>query len=117
MPLLEIICREKEIIMVFPYLPGRDLFRFLKAKKYKRLSEYEAQYIFKQLVHAMKTVHGRGIIHRDIKPENIMIDNELNIFLSDFGLAVRLGHNRMHRGRAGTPCYYPYEMVKGKEYD
>lgn len=42
MPLFEIIRRDKEIIMVFPYLPGRDLFRFLKSKKNKRLSEYEA---------------------------------------------------------------------------
>lgn len=46
-----------------------------------------------------------------------MIDNDLNIFLSDFGLAVRVPAGRTHRGRAGTPCYYPYEMVKGREYD
>jgi len=40
-----------------------------------------------------------------------MLDDELNIALSDFGLAIRL--NGSNTGRAGTPCYYPYEMVAG----
>ena len=44
-----------------------------------------------------------------------MLDDELNIALSDFGLAIRL--NGQNTGRAGTPCYYPYEMVAGQPYD
>jgi serine/threonine protein kinase len=54
------------------------------------LSEYESWLITKQLVLALKTVHSRGIVHRDIKPENIMLDDDLNIALSDFGLAIKL---------------------------
>jgi serine/threonine protein kinase len=42
-----------------------------------------------------------------------MLDDDLNIVLSDFGLAIRLHPNQMNQGRAGTPCYYPYEMVAG----
>ena len=42
------------------------------------------------MVLALKTVHSRGIVHRDIKPENIMLDDDLNIALSDFGLAIKL---------------------------
>lgn len=45
-----------------------------------------------------------------------MIDQDFNIFLSDFGLAVRLS-GTAHQGRAGTACYYPYEMVKNMKYD
>ena len=45
-----------------------------------------------------------------------MIDNEFRIFLSDFGLAVRL-RGVSHIGRAGTSCYYPYEMVCNETYD
>ena len=45
-----------------------------------------------------------------------MIDPDYRIYLSDFGLAVRMsGYN--HQGRAGTSCYYPYEMVKNLRYD
>lgn len=43
--------------------------------------------IIRQLIKAIKQIHSLGIIHRDLKPENILLDNENNIFLSDFGIA------------------------------
>ena len=78
--------------MVLPYFPGRDLYRFMRQHKNPKghLSEWESWIITKQLIQALKTVHSRNILHRDIKPENIMLDDELNIALSDFGLAIRL---------------------------
>jgi carbon catabolite-derepressing protein kinase len=113
MPLEQLITREKELVMVFPYFPGRDLYRYMRAHKNPKghLTEYEAWVVTKQLIAALKTCHSHNILHRDIKPENIMLDDELNIALSDFGLAIRL--NGQNTGRAGTPCYYPYEMVAG----
>lgn len=114
MPLSKLILTKTDIVMVFPYIPGRDLFRFMRAHKNPKgyLTEYEAQVIFRQLVSALKACHSKGILHRDIKPENIMIDSDLNILLSDFGLAVFMPQSGRHQGRAGTPCYYPYEMVR-----
>lgn len=119
MPLEQLITREKELVMVLPYFPGRDLYRFMRAHKNPKghLSEYEAWIVTNQLIKALKTCHARNILHRDIKPENIMLDDELNIVLSDFGLAIRLPHGQQNTGRAGTPCYYPYEMVAGQPYD
>ena len=61
---------------------------------------------------ALKACHTRKIVHRDIKPENIMLDHNWNVYLSDFGLAIKLPKHGTVKGRAGTPCYYPYEMVK-----
>lgn len=92
MPLEQLITREKELVMVLPYFPGRDLYRFMRAHKNPKghLSEYEAWVITSQLIQALKTVHSHNILHRDIKPENIMLDDELNIVLSDFGLAIKL---------------------------
>ena len=46
-----------------------------------------------------------------------MLDDSLNIVLSDFGLAIRMPESGRHQGRAGTPCYYSYEIVKKKPYD
>ena len=45
-----------------------------------------------------------------------MIDRDFKIYLSDFGLAVKL-QGGQHSGRAGTSCYYPYEMVRNLHYD
>ena len=92
MPLEQLITREKELIMVLPFFPGRDLYRFMRAHKNPKghLSEYEAWVITSQLIKALKTVHSHNILHRDIKPENIMLDDDLNIALSDFGLAIKL---------------------------
>ena len=102
--------------MVTPYIPGRDLYKFMTARKPRYLTEYQSHLVFRQLLAAIKACHKKRIIHRDIKPENIMIDKNFNIFLSDFGLAVRL-QGDSHQGRAGTACYYPYEMVKNLRYD
>jgi serine/threonine protein kinase len=49
MPLLKIINRQTDTVLVFPYVPGRDLFRFMRQHKNPKgyLSEYEAHVIFK----------------------------------------------------------------------
>ena len=116
LPLLKTMGRDEEIVMVTPYIPGRDLYKFMMAKKHRHLTEFQSHRVFTQLLGAIKSCHSRRIIHRDIKPENIMIDPDYRIYLSDFGLAVRLSTDS-HVGRAGTSCYYPYEMVTNQRYD
>lgn len=90
LPLSKTIVRDDEIVMVTPYIPGRDLYKFMMARRPRHLTEYQSHLVFSQLLSAIKSCHKRDIIHRDIKPENIMIDPSFKIFLSDFGLAVRL---------------------------
>ena len=90
LPLSKTIIRDEEIVMVTPYIPGRDLYKFMMARKPRHLTEYQAHLVFCQLLSAIKSCHLRGIIHRDIKPENIMIDPDFRIYLSDFGLAIRM---------------------------
>jgi carbon catabolite-derepressing protein kinase len=92
MPLEQLITRKQELVMVFPYFPGRDLYRYMRTHKNPKghLSEHEAWIITRQLIQALKSCHSRGILHRDIKPENLMLDDDLNMVLSDFGLAIRM---------------------------
>lgn len=93
MPLLKLFGTSLELVMVLPYIPGRDLFRFMKSKEGPckgHLTEYESWTVVKQLLSALHAMHSRGILHRDIKPENIMISADLEVWLSDLGLAIEM---------------------------
>lgn len=47
----------------------------------------EARYIARQLILALDECHAKGISHRDIKPENLLLDDQFNLILTDFGFA------------------------------
>lgn len=64
-----------------------------------------------QMVSALSYLHKNEIIHRDLKPNNMLLDGQMRVYLSDFGLAKHLTQATMplHTGR-GTGPYAPYEQ-------
>lgn len=83
--LYEIIETPKEIYLVMELCKGGELFDYIN--KSKRLTEEEARRIFKQLISAIEYLARTRVAHRDIKPENILLDDNKNIKLVDFGLS------------------------------
>lgn len=117
-----IINEHKDVTIVMPFYALTDLWNFMKVQPGRHLTEYDARKVFCQLVHTFIGIHSRQIMHRDIKPENILVKNDqLDVCLSDFGLATRVGpwpqYERTRTGQAGTPCYYSYEIIKKIPYD
>ncbi|MCG4607181.1 protein kinase, partial [Bifidobacterium longum] len=51
--------------------------------------------IMEQVLSAVQTAHANGIIHRDLKPQNILIDENKNIKITDFGIAMAASQNSM----------------------
>lgn len=57
----------------------------------------------RQLFEVVEHVHKQGVVHRDIKPENILLDDALDIKLTDFGFASVLKPGQLLRGKL-TKC-------------
>ncbi|XP_064591717.1 maternal embryonic leucine zipper kinase isoform X4 [Zonotrichia leucophrys gambelii] len=94
--LYHVIETPKKIFMVLEYCPGGELFDYIISKDH--LSEEEARIFFRQIVSAIAYVHSQGYAHRDLKPENLLIDEEHNLKLIDFGLCAK-----PKRGKYSTP--------------
>lgn len=73
---------------------GKYLLDIIVMKRYNGTLQYDSNYteeeiirIFKQIIDCMELVHKKGIVHRDLKPQNILLDEDLNVVIADFGIA------------------------------
>lgn len=72
-----------------------------------------------QIGGALTTAHRRGVIHRDLKPANILLDEDGNAYLADFGIAKDLGERtspyQTDQTRVvGSPAYISPEQVRAQ---
>jgi serine/threonine protein kinase len=79
----------------------------------------EAIDIAVQIAEGLRKAHEKGIIHRDIKSANIMVNNESQVKIMDFGLAKLAGQAGLTKTRsaAGTVAYMSPEQIQGQEVD
>lgn len=71
----------------------------------------------RQISQALDYAHQQGIIHRDLKPGNIMLDENGNAYLSDFGIARVMGSDLTGSAIIGTPAYMSPEQANGISID
>lgn len=76
--------------------------------------------LFLQIGKALAYAHSRGVIHRDLKPSNILLDEQGNAYLTDFGLAKMIDsdqHMTKSGNIVGTPAYMSPEQLRGDPID
>ncbi|XP_022101375.1 serine/threonine-protein kinase Chk1-like [Acanthaster planci] len=79
----------------------------------------QAHRYFCQLIAGVEYLHRKGVTHRDLKPENLLLDDNDNLKISDFGLATvyrHQGKERLMNKCCGTPPYVAPEVLKKEEY-
>lgn len=91
-----------------------ELFNYITSKNH--LKEDEACRLFQQLISGIEYLGELGIAHRDIKPENLLLDQQKNLKIVDFGLSNTFKPNEKLVTACGSPCYAAPELIKGLEY-
>lgn len=115
--LYEVMASKSKIYFVMEYVKGGELFNKIAKGS---LGEDDARKYFQQLIGAVDFCHSRGVYHRDLKPENLLIDENGNLKVSDFGLSALKESERQDgllHTLCGTPAYVAPEIINKKGYD
>ncbi|XP_078270192.1 NUAK family SNF1-like kinase 1 isoform X1 [Rhinoraja longicauda] len=110
----EVFENKDKIIIVMDYCSNGELYDYVN--EHHKLSESEARKAFRQIVSAVHHCHKKGIVHRDLKLENILLDENLNVKLADFGLSNLYHKDRLLETYCGSPLYASPEIVNGLPY-
>lgn len=115
--LIEVLATKTKIYFVMEFAKGGELF----AKVAKgRFSEDLSRRYFQQLITAVGYCHSRGVFHRDLKPENLLLDENWDLKVSDFGLSAvteQAQPDGLFHTLCGTPAYVAPEILAKKGYD
>jgi tetratricopeptide (TPR) repeat protein len=101
------------------YVAGGDLKNHFRVTRGGKMAPQEIAAIMIPITNAMDYAHSLQIVHRDIKPANIMLDEQHNPKVSDFGIAKMLEKTSETIAGAiiGTPLYMSPEQVQGLNVD
>ncbi|KAJ8245694.1 hypothetical protein GJAV_G00273490 [Gymnothorax javanicus] len=110
----EVFENKDKIVIVMEYASKGELYDYISERH--RLSERETRRFFRQIVSAVHYCHKNGVVHRDLKLENVLLDDNCNIKIADFGLSNLYHKDKLLQTFCGSPLYASPEIVNGRPY-
>ncbi|XP_071936244.1 CBL-interacting serine/threonine-protein kinase 11-like [Coffea arabica] len=113
----EVLATKTKIYFVMEFVKGGELFGKISKG---RFSENLGRKYFQQLISAVGYCHLYGVFHRDLKPENLLLDENGDLKVSDFGLSAvtdQVREDGFLHTLCGTPAYVAPEILSKKGYD
>lgn len=112
---IKIYTKYKIIFQFIKFCLG-SVYKALMATPLQRFPEKECSNYIRQVSDALKYCHSKNVIHRDIKPENLLLGENGEIKIADFGWSVHAPSSR-RTTLCGTLDYLPPEMVCGNPHN
>ena len=106
--------KNKIIYIIMDYFKNGDFSNFIKGKV---LKEIFAKKYMSQLKNGLKYLYENNIMHRDLKPHNILLDDNNDLKITDFGFARYVKDDMLINTLCGTPIYMAPEIIKHKKYN
>lgn len=103
------------VYAVIELAQGGEIFDFIFHTR--GLDEDICKYYFRSLVQTLAHLHQSNVTHRDLKPENLLIDENYNLKLIDFGFATVVNPQKLNKTSLGTEKYMAPELLYKKSYD
>ena len=106
---------DTHLFLINEYAPKGSLYQLIRRNK--GMDERTAFKYFIQTAAAIYFLHSNELVHRDIKPENLLLDENNNIKLCDFGWCVQIFDDEPRKTFCGTYEYMAPEIIKEEYYD
>jgi serine/threonine-protein kinase len=121
--LIDYTTKPNQSILYMEKIEGITFSEIASRKKFREKVLNNLDIVFFKCIECLNKFHSEGFLHRDVKPDNLMIDEQLSVYLIDFGTAIPFNAQHLKSGYVGTLAYMspeavfrPHEMDASSDY-